>query len=234
MRALFFALVLTLLGCTSTRADAEPTRDHAAGAAALSGMTVALVRSDGDGGVYASCSGVWVSTRTILTARHCVESAVEAYVTRDDVHPHGAFTVSDAMVPRGAIVYAVDEAHDLALLRAVLPPSGHDVAHLRIGDVQQGMRVQTMGHPRKYWFSYSSGDVAAVREFDLAGDGDVLWIQATAPISTGNSGGGLFDSEGALVGVTDAVNGDGQQLNFFVHPRYIAPLLAAAARAGKL
>jgi S1-C subfamily serine protease len=52
------------------------------------------------------------------------------------------------------------------------------------------------------------------------------WIQATAPISPGNSGGGLFDAEGDLVGVCSrAAGGRAQALNFWVHVMYVQALL---------
>lgn len=241
MRSVLFALVLSsvlsILGCTSARADTEPARDRIAGASAarLSSMTVAIVKSNGTGGVYPLCAGVWVSSRTILTARHCIDTPVVPYVTREDVHPKGALTVAEHMTVRGAIVYAVDDEHDLALLRAVAPPAGHAIAHVRPSEVLQGMRVQTIGHPYKHWYSYASGDVAAIREFDLEGEGNVvLWVQATAPTSPGCSGGGLFDADGALVGIVDAVSSEGQQLNFFVHPSYIEGLIGEASRRGLL
>jgi S1-C subfamily serine protease len=41
-------------------------------------------------------------------------------------------------------------------------------------------------------------------------------IQTTAPISPGSSGGGLFDAQGSLVGITTMVRRDSQNLNFAI------------------
>lgn len=239
MRRFFVSLLFVmLLGCTSTQpADAAPpARDHVASAHAIESKTVALVQLDDDGALDPYCAGVWVSSTTILTAFHCVEDeTVIGYATHEDVYPRGVKTPDAAMQARAGITYLVDEKHDLALVRAMKPPSGHDVAHLRVGLVQQGVSAETIGHPLGFWFSYSSGDVAAVRSIDLQGNGnDVLWVQCTTPTSPGNSGGGLFDSEGALFAVAARVWNEGQQLNWYVHPHYIAALLSTASKAGTL
>lgn len=48
------------------------------------------------------------------------------------------------------------------------------------------------------------------------------YIQTTAPISKGSSGGGLFDAQGRLVGITTMYLKDGQALNFAVPAELIA------------
>ena len=231
-------LLALVLGACSVcpPGDAEATPSHVAGAAALKGKTVALVQADGLGSVVPFCTGVWVSGRSILTALHCAadEEPLIPYVTYDDAFPRGATTPDLLMMPRGAIVYLADEEHDLALLRAFDPPAGHGVAYLRIGTIPQGTFAQAMGHSLGMWWSYSSGDVASVRQMDLGDGAENLWIQSTAPISPGNSGGGLFDSTGSLMGIAHATTTKGQNLNFFVHTQYIAALLAKAKAAGKL
>ncbi|MBK8072869.1 MAG: serine protease [Ramlibacter sp.] len=51
-------------------------------------------------------------------------------------------------------------------------------------------------------------------------------VQTTAPISPGSSGGGLFDAEGRLVGITTALLRDSQNLNFAVPANWIVELAA--------
>ena len=47
-------------------------------------------------------------------------------------------------------------------------------------------------------------------------DGVNRYLQTTAAISKGSSGGGLFDSAGRLIGVTTFFLSEGQSLNFAV------------------
>jgi S1-C subfamily serine protease len=46
-------------------------------------------------------------------------------------------------------------------------------------------------------------------------DGERL-LQTSAPISRGSSGGGLFDAQGQLMGVTTWMRKDAQNLNFAI------------------
>ena len=45
---------------------------------------------------------------------------------------------------------------------------------------------------------------------------DTQFIQITAPVSKGSSGGGLFDDRGNLIGVTTFTIQDSQNLNFAI------------------
>ena len=45
---------------------------------------------------------------------------------------------------------------------------------------------------------------------------NVEYVQITAPVSRGSSGGGLFDDRGNLIGVTTFTIQDSQNLNFAI------------------
>ncbi len=55
----------------------------------------------------------------------------------------------------------------------------------------------------------------------------VTWLQTTAPISPGSSGGPLLTAEGKVVGVTTAIRRDGQNLNFAIPVSALRQFLAA-------
>lgn len=225
--ALTFLLGMLLGACTASTPTAPAQSlmsDHSAGATTIASKTVVLTM----GG--SNCSGVWISERSILTAKHCTDASLDGvvmYSVHDDIFPDLSLQAAEALPVRVAIVSAVEDAHDLALLFALKPPTRHGVASLHEGDVEQGAFVQSMGHPLRLWYSYSTGTVAAVREKDIGDGHPGMWVQSTAPISQGNSGGGLFDSQARLVGVADAIYDDGQALNMFVHVVHIARFLAA-------
>lgn len=223
--ALLFVLGMLVGACSAPQnvAPRAPTRTEQA--ADLESKTIALVMHDRVGRARSYCSGTWVSETSILTAFHCLgdEGEPVEYVVRGDVYAPGELHErAGGVVARTATVYATDEGHDLALLRGFYAPP-HGVAHVELDGIRAGAFVQTMGHPLGLWWSYSSGDVASVRQHKI--DLDILWIQATPPISPGNSGCGLFDARGALVGVAHGGFPRGSALSFFVHGQYVADLL---------
>lgn len=199
---------------------------HESDARELERKTVALVETAG-GGARAYCSGVWVAEDKILTAAHCVADLEPGrdwltYATQSDVFSEGT-AERHYVVARGAQLVDRDDLHDLALLHAE-PAPAHEVARVA-SSVNVGESVQAEGHSLGMWWSYSRGDVAALRWYDM-GDGPVLHVQATAPISPGNSGGGLFNAHGDLVGICRASHRRGQNLNLWVHRNYVAAFLA--------
>lgn len=222
-----FLLGLVLGACINVRPPASahvPGRDYAS--ASLEAKTVAIV-SPG-----AVCSGVWVSKWSFVTADHCVDDRLVgetvAYAVKGDIYPGMALAEAEPVPSRQGLVSAHDHAHDLALVFAIAPPD-HLVAEVRPDLPMQGAFAQTMGHPLGLWFSYSTGDIAAIREKEIGDDRSRIWIQCTAPISPGSSGGGLFDAEGRLVGIAAAVAGlssHGQALNLFTPSGYVASMLS--------
>lgn len=78
--------------------------------------------------------------------------------------------------------------------------------------------------PRGLELSVSDGLVSSVRPY-----GAFPLIQTNAPISKGSSGGGLFDTDGRLVGITTSSAIDGQNINFALVADLITQLPARTA-----
>ena len=127
--------------------------------------------------------------------------------------------------------YYVNPLKDLAVIQ--INPDEHDFQPLALSETlpQKGERVAAFGSPLGFSFSSSDGLVSSIRSGreiekslkDLAGI-DVYkhlgfsvttnWIQTTASISGGNSGGPLVNMRGQLVGVNTWTTPHGQNLNF--------------------
>lgn len=109
---------------------------------------------------------------------------------------------------------------------------GLDVTPARIGDAESlrvGQRVYAIGTPEGFELTFSEGLVSGLRE---AAGGH--YIQTTAPLSEGSSGGGLFDGEGRLIGITTFVFSAGQNLNFAAPVGWAVKLAKrASGAAGK-
>lgn len=82
-----------------------------------------------------------------------------------------------------------------------------------------GARVYAIGAPKGLELTLSEGIVSSLREVEKG-----HYIQTTAPISPGSSGGGLFDEEGRLMGLPTFYLAEGQQLNFAVPVEWIDEL----------
>lgn len=198
----------------------------------MGSSTVALVAQGvaEDGGpvltrVY--CTGVWVSEDVILTANHCVD---------DEELPDGPVGLPIHYVAQGeergvretpaamhlGKVMAQDKDHDLALVKAEkggLPE--HEVAMVANEMPGLGEHLFIVGHVKGLWWSYIEGVVSAYRA-DLPGMDWVNgpFVQVSAPVWKGNSGGGAFDSEGKLVGIC-SFGISAPNTNFFIHAKSI-------------
>jgi len=122
-------------------------------------------------------------------------------------------------------VLAVDVDKDLALLKVggtALPFLNLESTHtLQVGD-----HVVAIGSPLGLDGTVSDGIVSALRE-EARGKN---WIQTTAPVSHGNSGGPLLDMSGSVVGViTWGVDvKEGQNLNFAIPAAEVKSLVSSA------
>ncbi len=120
-------------------------------------------------------------------------------------------------------ILALNEEIDLALLK-IEEEIDIEVPQLYIGDsshVQEGDPVFTIGNPMGLERSTSEGTVSKTnRSF-----GGRLYIQTTAPISPGNSGGPLFNMRGEVIGVTNMGYLFMDGLGFAVPSRYVQEFL---------
>ncbi len=106
-----------------------------------------------------------------------------------------------------ATLWGGDENKDICLLEAkgltAKPAQLGQAMRLKVGEP-----VYAVGAPQGLELSLSNGIVSQLR------GSPPPFIQTTAAISAGSSGGGLFDEEGRLVGFTTLYIEGGQSLNF--------------------
>lgn len=141
----------------------------------------------------------------ILTAAHVVEGARSAKVR-----------FHDGRTARVTRVLKTDRESDYALLKI----EGSNYSALRLADseqLRQGEKAFTLGTPLGLDFTASEGIVSALRNAEgrsVARGGGVTYIQLTAPISPGNSGGPVFNAQGEVLGIAVFKRTDGENLNF--------------------
>jgi serine protease Do len=78
-------------------------------------------------------------------------------------------------------------------------------------DIAVGEKVFTIGNPSGLTATLSEGIVSGLRT-----QRGVRYVQTSAPISPGSSGGGLFDERGNLLGITSFKIEDAENLNFAI------------------
>ncbi|WP_341676032.1 trypsin-like peptidase domain-containing protein [Niveibacterium sp. SC-1] len=111
-----------------------------------------------------------------------------------------------------------DTGRDLCQLQVNgLPTESAEIAPL--DSVAVGARVYALGAPQGLDTTLSEGLVSGLRPYF-----ESSLIQTSAAISPGSSGGGLYDQQGRLIGITTFQAATGQNLNFAVPAEWISAL----------
>lgn len=156
---------------------------------------------DKDGRPLGQASGFFIdSNGTAVTNYHVIENAYSARIKMTDGNIYNVLGV-----------YSCDAINDLALIKV----DGSGFPYLETGDansISTGTTVYTIGNPLGLESSISQGIVSYFhREI-----GNTPYVQITAPISPGSSGGALLDASGKVIGVTTGGYTSGQSLNLAV------------------
>ena len=150
---------------------------------------------------YGSGSGVVIAKEFVLTNYHVVENA----------HSLKISIGGDENNLYDATVAAYDEDKDVAVLKV----PGLPLEPVEIGDsdnLEIGDWVVNIGNPIGFTGTATAGIVSGINR-EIPGDGSTLdkygrstkvvnsMIQTDAAINSGNSGGGMFNTAGQLVGI---------------------------------
>ncbi len=151
--------------------------------------------------VIASGSGVILfDDTTIVTNFHVIDGVYYVHIITDE-----------DMIYQCNGILAYSKEDDLAILK-VEKPLGLDP--LSIGTstaVMKGEPVVAIGSPLGLKNTVSTGVLSGRVNYD-----DSEELQFTAPISSGSSGGALFNNAGEVIGITYASYIDGQNLNLAI------------------
>ena len=145
---------------------------------------VVIVNNDGQG------SGVIVRPNVVATNCHVVDEGGDISVYKANNRR------ADTTTPLTAVIRHTDTEQDFCLLEVDglwgVPATMRKYDTLRVGE-----NVYSLGAPQGLDLSLSAGLVSQLRKID-----GYQVVQTDAAISPGSSGGGLFDSDGNLVGIT--------------------------------
>jgi hypothetical protein len=169
---------------------------------------------DAEGNPINLGSGVATGRELVTTNCHVIEDA-----SRLEVHYQGRV--------HAATPGAVNHDRDLCQIRA--PRLAAPRAVINAGRLRVGQRVYAIGAPEGLELTFSEGIISSLRDFDGS-----QYIQTSAAISQGSSGGGLFDTEGRLIGITAFFISEGQNLNFALPVSWVVELDRAGSVPAKV
>ncbi len=157
-------------------------------------------------------SGFFVLPDVIATNFHVIEGA-----TFISIKPLGSERIF-----RDILVIETDHDADLALVKI----SGARIAPLTLGTSPPtlGERVYALGNPRGFEGTITEGIVSGLRS-----EARIGYLQFSASIATGSSGGPVVDASGTVVGVVTLMLNDAQNLNFAVCVSHLQALLKQVA-----
>ena len=179
----------------------------------VKGSILVVKAQDAQGKHKVQGSGVMLPNGKVVTNCHVLKNGERFQVGRNE-----------QFVP--ATLYAEDLDKDLCLLEV----NGLSAKPVQLGKavaLKVGEAVYAVGSPKGLELSLSDGIVSQLR-----GDAPPI-IQTTAAISPGSSGGGLFDAEGRLVGITTLYLDGGQSLNFAMPVEWLANIQPVKKQTAK-
>ena len=156
--------------------------------------------------------GVVVGREAVVTNCHVLDGGARLVVAYDREQLEGTLAHAD---------------HERDLCQLSVPRLNAPRAVLWTGRLRVGQRVYAIGAPEGLELTFTEGLVSSLREFEGS-----QYIQTSAAISQGSSGGGLFDAEGRLIGITAFFLQDGQNLNFAAPASWISQLVARSGEGG--
>jgi hypothetical protein len=174
----------------------------------ISSATVYITTKTMTGEEYLGSGFIVDSSGVIATNFHVVESAEQINIKLKD----------GTIYPVSSIIH-YDINRDLCLLKV----ETRNLPSLPLGDsdsLQIGEKIYCIGNPLGLEYSFSDGMLSGIR--DLRG---LKYLQFTAPISPGNSGGPIVDMQGKVIGMTTFEILGGQNLNFALAVNEIKPFI---------
>jgi hypothetical protein len=178
-----------------------PQKDIPAIAKAANGAIVTIITAAGDKPIAQGTGFLVGADGVIVTNYHVIKEGNVAIVK----FPDGTVLSVDGIL-------AVDKVRDLALIKV----HGRTFRTLTLGNsdrVQVGQEVVAIGNPLSLESTVSNGIISGVRSDKEAGG---KFLQTTAPISPGSSGGPLFNMRGEVVGINTMYLEGGENLNFAI------------------
>jgi Trypsin-like peptidase domain len=194
--------VQNVAGQQATSPPLKVRKDIPTIAKAATPAVVLIVMANDDEPISTGTGFVVESSGIIVTNYHVIQLGNKGFVKFSD---GTAFAIDG--------VLAADKLRDLAVIKI---HRGKSFPTLTLGNsdqLQVGEEVVAIGDPLGLELTVSNGIVSAIRTVEERGG---RFLQITAPISHGSSGGPLFNMAGEVIGITSMYFEGGENLNFAI------------------
>ena len=222
-------LFIQLCLCTRAQGPTSPRssklqsspRNGAESVFAETASKVVFLITRRSGEPHASASGVILTADGYIATNYHALQGADALEIRFFPDPANS---GDYQSFNSARLLYLDPDQDIAILKVAstaLPFFTKPSSETRVGE-----SAYAIGSPKGLSNTISEGIVSALRSTP-----NENFIQHTAPISHGSSGGALVDSRGAFLGMNSWQMADGQNLNFAISAKHVWEALALAQQA---
>jgi S1-C subfamily serine protease len=158
------------------------------------------------------CGGVWISEFNILTAKHCIENYDKTITIGKEIlfRTYSEFTNEvpheNDKIPHKAVIISYDKDSDMAVISSAEDLS-HNITKITKVKIPDGTHVLIIGHTDGLQYTCMPGMISHTRRWtnENLGVDDVKVLHITAPMWFGNSGGGVFDYSGNLLGISSFI-----------------------------
>lgn len=206
MKTIYEALIVALALFVAFFVATDLTAKTATEIFQRTSPSIVVVRVyDETGKAVALGSGVVLPGGSVATNYHVVESAASIMVYQGNKGY------------RAVLLYRDRDRDVCSLLAQGMKAPAVGVGSTRA--LKVGARVYAIGTPEGLERTISEGIISGLRQVEGG-----QRLQITTAISPGSSGGGLFDEEGRLIGLTTSSIAEGQQLNFAVPVEWVTEL----------
>jgi hypothetical protein len=182
-------------------AQSAPKKDIPTIAKAANGSIVTIIAAANDKPIAQGTGFLVSADGVIVTNYHVIETGNAAIVK----FPDGTVLSVDGLL-------AASKGRDLAIIKI----HGTTFRTLALGDsddIQVGEEVVAIGNPLMLESTVSNGIISGVRTSKEQGG---KFLQTSAPISPGSSGGPLFNMRGEVIGINTLYLEGGENLNFAI------------------
>lgn len=149
-------------------------------------------------------TAVAVSSDRLWTNCHTLEGMQDYFIGRRTED-------AEKTIVRRVEVVTRNDKKDACVVKPVRHTLQRIVPTRASSSLRVGERVFSLGSPSGLELTLADGLLSGVRTIE-----GVTYVQNSAPISRGSSGGGLFDARGNLVGITTFYIRESQSLNFAI------------------
>jgi S1-C subfamily serine protease len=199
IKYLALALLTTFVPVEAAAQSSPPRKDIPAIVKGANGAIVTIIALKNDKPITTGTGFLVSPDGMIVTNYHVIEAGNVAIVK----FPDGTILPVDG-------VLAADKVRDLAVIKV----GGKTFRTLPLGNsdrIQVGEDVVAIGNPLGLELTVSNGIISGLRDLKNG-----KFLQTTAPISPGSSGGPLFNMFGVVVGINSMYLEGGENLNFAI------------------